>query len=38
VLFAGTTVGLQRSTDGGATWTVVRTGSIDDLAFKPGNP
>jgi photosystem II stability/assembly factor-like uncharacterized protein len=38
VLFAGTTVGLHRSLDGGATWTIVRTGSIGDLAFKPGNP
>lgn len=38
ILYAGTTIGLYKSTDAGTNWTMVRSGSISDLAFKPGNP
>jgi photosystem II stability/assembly factor-like uncharacterized protein len=38
ILYAGTTIGLNKSADGGASWTLLRTGSIGDMAFRPGNP
>ncbi|MGD9992262.1 MAG: PKD domain-containing protein [Salinivirgaceae bacterium] len=39
VLLAGTSDGISRSVDGGATWTSVYSGDyIIDMEFKPGNP
>ncbi len=38
VLYAATTLGLFKSTNGGDNWLNVRTGNISDAAFKPGNP
>ncbi|HRZ49629.1 MAG TPA: T9SS type A sorting domain-containing protein [Bacteroidales bacterium] len=38
VLYAATTIGLYKTTNGGLNWAVVRSGSIGDVAFKPGNP
>ncbi len=37
-LFAATTYGLMKTTDGGDTWYRVKNGDIDDIEFKPGNP
>lgn len=36
-LYAVMTNGLHKSTDAGATWTVIRTGSYRDMEFKPGD-
>ncbi len=38
IIWAGTSRGLQKSEDAGATWTVVRTGNIADFKLKPGDP
>ncbi len=38
ILLAATRRGLQRSTDAGATWSVVTTGHIFSMAFKPDQP
>ncbi|MDO5980232.1 PKD domain-containing protein [Flavivirga spongiicola] len=38
VLFAGTSTGLLKSTDGFQTYTTVLTGNITDIEFKPGDP
>jgi len=38
ILFAATTAGLYRTTDAGDNWTMVRSGNIDDIEFKPGDP
>lgn len=35
---AGNGKGLQKSTDGGATFTRVKSGNIKDFALKPGDP
>lgn len=37
-LLVATSAGIQRSTDGGATFTIVQTGSFKDIEFKPGDP
>jgi len=37
VLLAATVNGLFRTANGGASWTLVRTGLHHDVAFKPGN-
>jgi PKD repeat protein len=37
VLYAGTTSGLFKTTDGGANWVLLMGGVFKDLAFKPGN-
>jgi len=37
VLFAATTVGLYRSTNAGATWSVVQAGSFTDIEYKPND-
>jgi hypothetical protein len=36
VLFAATTEGIRRTTDGGNTWTTVLSGDFRDVAFRPG--
>jgi len=38
ILFAATSSGLFRTTDAGDNWTMVRSGDIDDIEFKPGDP
>ncbi|MET1259100.1 thrombospondin type 3 repeat-containing protein [Flagellimonas sp. DF-77] len=37
-IWVGTTDGLQRSEDAGATWTVQLSGDITDFKLKPGDP
>ncbi len=37
-LYAATTLGVHRSTDGGSTWTLVLSGTTFDLELKPGAP
>lgn len=37
-LFAVTTDGIQRTTNGGVTWTQVQAGTFNDIEFKPGDP
>lgn len=37
-LLIATSAGIQRSTDGGATFTIVQTGGFKDIEFKPGDP
>lgn len=38
ILFAGTTDGVYKTTDGGDNWVKTQTGDIDDMEFKPGDP
>lgn len=38
VLFAGTSEGLYKTTNGGSTWSVVQAGDIRDIEFHPSNP
>lgn len=39
ILIAATNSGIQKTTDGGATWAIVNTGGRTcDLEFKPGDP
>lgn len=38
ILFTVGTDGIQRTTNGGATWTQVQSGSFRDIEFKPGDP
>lgn len=38
VMLAAMTNGLQRTTDAGATWNVVRSGSHRDIEYRPGTP
>lgn len=38
IVFAAATNGIWRSTNSGASWTQVHTGSKEDIEFKPGNP
>jgi hypothetical protein len=37
VIIAATSAGLYRTTDGGTTWTLVRSGRHQDVKFKPGS-
>ena len=37
-LFAATTNGFYKTTDGGDNWDRTQNGDIDDMEFKPGNP
>lgn len=37
VILAATNKGLYRTTNGGANWTVVRTGEHGDVVFRPGD-
>ncbi len=37
-LYAGTTVGIWKTTDGGYNWQMIRSGVIGDLAFRADNP
>ncbi len=37
-VYTGTDNGLWRSTDAGATWSLLKTGLIKDFEFMPGNP
>ena len=37
-LFAATTYGLMKTTDGGDNWYRTLNGDIDDIEFKPGDP
>ncbi len=38
IIWIGTSSGLQKSTDGGDTFTSVRSGNIRDFKLKPGDP
>lgn len=38
IMFAATTDGLLKTTDGWDTWTEVNSGSFRDIEFKPGDP
>ncbi|MFN3404702.1 MAG: VPS10 domain-containing protein [Cytophagaceae bacterium] len=38
IVLAATSQGIYRSTNSGGSWTQVRTGSWNDLEFKPGDP
>ncbi len=38
ILYAGTSGGIFKSTDGAATWSKIHGVYAKDLAFKPGNP
>ena len=38
ILLAATSDGLYRTTNKGATWTMVEPGCVCDIEFKPGNP
>jgi hypothetical protein len=38
MIFAATNVGIQRSLNGGASWSTVNINNIFDMEFKPGNP
>ena len=38
ILFAVMTNGIWKTTNGGTTWTQVKTGSFRDIEFKPGDP
>jgi len=37
ILLAATSAGLYKTTDAGATWTVVRSGRHQDVKYKPGD-
>lgn len=37
-LFAATTDGIYRTTNGGTTWTLEQVGNFTDIEFKPGTP
>ncbi len=37
IVWVGTNDGLQKSTDAGVTWTVMRNGNITDFRLKPGD-
>ncbi|MEO6903392.1 MAG: T9SS type A sorting domain-containing protein [Bacteroidia bacterium] len=37
IILAATTVGIQRTSDGGVSWTLVDNAISDDLEFKPGD-
>ncbi|MBW2939095.1 HYR domain-containing protein, partial [Aureisphaera sp. CAU 1614] len=38
IMFAATTVGLLKTTDGWNTWSTVQSGNFRDIEFKPGDP
>ncbi|MEP2277834.1 MAG: hypothetical protein ABJI11_00295, partial [Maribacter sp.] len=38
IIWVGTSIGLQKSTDAGATWEVKRAGNIQDFKLKPNSP
>lgn len=38
IVLAATTAGIQRTTDGGASWILVDNALSNDLEFKPGDP
>ncbi|MDF4203986.1 thrombospondin type 3 repeat-containing protein [Maribacter sp. SA7] len=38
IIWVGTSVGLQKSIDAGATWEVKRAGNIQDFKLKPNSP
>jgi len=38
ILFVAATDGIHKTTDGGISWTTVKTGSFQDIEFKPGDP
>lgn len=38
IIFAATNGGLYRTSNGGATWTLVHSGDFKDVVFKPNNP
>lgn len=38
IMFAVTTAGILKTTDGWTTWSNVRSGSFRDIEFKPGDP
>ena len=38
IIWAGTSDGLQKSEDGGATWQIKQGGNITDFKLKPGDP
>lgn len=37
ILFAGTSEGLYKTTDGGNTWSIVQAGDVRDIEFNPTN-
>lgn len=38
ILFTVSTDGIHKTTNGGTSWTQVKTGSFRDIEFKPGDP
>jgi PKD repeat protein len=38
IILAATSNGVYRTTNGGTSWTQVRTGNFKDMEFKPGDP
>lgn len=38
IIFAASTTGLRKSTDGGVNWIQMRAGSFVDMKFKPSDP
>ncbi len=38
ILFVVSTDGIHKTTNGGTSWTEVKTGSFRDIEFKPGDP
>ncbi len=38
ILFVVSNDGIQKTTNGGASWTQAKTGSFQDIEFKPGDP
>ncbi|TDI70685.1 MAG: glycosyl hydrolase, partial [Bacteroidetes bacterium] len=38
IMFAATTAGILKTTDGWVTWSMVQAGSFRDIEFKPGTP
>jgi len=38
IIFAGTSNGLYKTTNAGSSWSVVQSGDIEDIEFKPGDP
>jgi PKD repeat protein/photosystem II stability/assembly factor-like uncharacterized protein len=38
ILYAATNIGIYRTTDGGANWTIMQGGSFRDIEFKPNHP
>lgn len=38
ILFAATTIGIFKTADAGENWYNVKSGDIDDIEFKPGDP